>query len=308
MSIYFLGSVPSIFYNFASSVLRAAGDSKNPLKFLCVATVVNIVFNLIFVIVFDMGVVGVAVSTIMSQTVSALLVLRLLLKTNEDIKLCPKDIRFDKGILKRIIVIGVPAGIQSAAFSFSNTVIQSTLNSFGKAAVAGGTASQQIEGFLYLIMNAVSMSATTFIGQNYGAENEERCKKGFKTCMVLVVIFGVIIGLVMTLGAEFFVRMFVSEKESVAAGVERLRIIASTYFLCGIMEVISFSLRGYGDSFAPMLITVLIVPGLRVLWSFLMLPLHRTVAMLYIAFPVSWFFTIVVLIVRYIKFRKKILL
>ncbi len=306
MSIYFLGSVPSVFYNFAASILRAAGDSKNPLKFLCVATVVNIVFNLIFVIVFKMGVVGVAVSTIISQTVSAYLALRLLLKTNEEIKLVPSKIGIDRHMLKRIIVIGVPAGIQGATFSFSNTIIQSTLNSFGKAAVAGGAASGQIEGFLYLIMNAVALSATTFVGQNYGAKKLERCKSGTKVCLLLVIFLGLLLGLLTTFFAEGLIRMFVSETESVICGKERLVIIAVTYFMCGIMEVISYSLRGYGDSFAPMVISLLTVPGVRILWCFAVLPLFRTVEMLYVAFPVSWGITAIVLTARYITFRKKI--
>lgn len=306
MSIYFLGSVPSVFYNFAASILRASGDSKNPLNFLCVATVVNIVFNLIFVIVFKMGVAGVAVSTIISQTVSAYLALRLLLKTNEVIKLKPTKIRIDRHMLKRIVVIGVPAGIQGGAFSFSNTVIQSTLNSFGKAAVAGGAASGQIEGFLYLIMNAVALSATTFVGQNYGAKKLERCRRGTKTCLFLVMFLGLLLGLLTTFFAEGLIRMFVSETESVIYGAERLVIISVTYFMCGIMEVISYSLRGYGDSFAPMVISLLTVPGVRVLWCLAVLPLFRTVEMLYVAFPVSWASTGIVLFIRYLYMRKKI--
>lgn len=307
MSIYFLGSVPSIFYNFAASILRAAGDSKNPLKFLCIATVINIVFNLIFVIVFKMGVVGVAVSTIISQTVSAYLALRLLLKTNEVVKLSLSKIGIDKHMLKRIVIIGVPAGIQGATFNFSNTIIQSTLNSFGKAAVAGGAASGQIEGFLYLIMNAVALSATTFVGQNFGAKKLDRCRSGTRVCLFLVIFLGFLLGLLTTIFSEELIRMFVSETESVICGKERLVIIAISYFICGIMEVISYSLRGYGDSFAPMVISLLTVPGVRIFWCFAVLPIFRTVEMLYVAFPVSWLITTVVLTVRYIIFRKKVI-
>lgn len=169
MFIYFLGSVPSLLYNFGSGILRASGDSKRPLYYLCVATVVNIVFNLVFVIVFKMSVRGVAISTVISQTVSAVLVLRQLIKTDEDIKLVIKDIKFDKKMLSRIIKIGLPAGIQGSVFSFSNTIVQTAVNSFGKVAVAGCTASGSVENFVYIAMNSVSLAETTFIGQNYGA-------------------------------------------------------------------------------------------------------------------------------------------
>jgi len=304
MVIYFFGSVPSLLYNFGSGILRASGDSKNPLKFLCVATVVNIVFNLIFVIVFDMSVAGVAVSTVISQTVSAILVLRLLVKTDEDTKLDLKKIGFNKRMFIKIIKIGLPAGIQSSVFSFSNTIIQSTVNSFGKAAVAGCAASSQIENFVYLIMNSVSVGSTTFIGQNYGAGKLKRCSKGFKICLLLVVAIGVMSGFVLFFAQEPLLKIFTDNPEAISFGKERLTVFAFTYILCGIMDVISCSMRGYGDSFFTMLICVFCVPGSRMLWIFTVLPLMREIFMVYLAFPVSWLLTLTILLIRFSNFKK----
>lgn len=306
MFIYFLGSVPSLIYNFGSGILRASGDSKRPLYYLFVATVVNIVFNLIFVIVFRLGVKGVAISTVISQTVSAVLVSRKLITTETEVHLNIRDIKFDGKTLKRILKIGLPAGLQGSVFSFSNTVIQSTVNSFGKAVVAGCTASSGIENFVYITMNSVSLAETTYIGQNYGAGKIERCHKGFKISVALVTLGGIFLGALLVIFKRQFIELFIKNSpETVAAGMERLTVFGYTYFLCGIMDVLCGSMRGYGDSFSPMIMALVGVTGSRMLWIFTALPFKREVFVLFLAFPISWIVTIIPLFIKYRSMMKK---
>ena len=306
MFIYFLGSVPSLIYNFGSGILRASGDSKRPLYYLFVATVVNIFFNLIFVIVLRLGVKGVAISTVISQTVSAVLVSRKLITTETEVHLNIRDIKFDGKTLKRILKIGLPAGLQGSVFSFSNTVIQSTVNSFGKAVVAGCTASSGIENFVYITMNSVSLAETTYIGQNYGAGKIERCHKGFKISVALVTLGGIFLGALLVIFKRQFIELFIKNSpETVAAGMERLTVFGYTYFLCGIMDVLCGAMRGYGDSFSPMIMALVGVTGSRMLWIFTALPFKREVFVLFLAFPISWIVTIIPLFIKYRSMMKK---
>lgn len=306
MFIYFLGSVPSLIYNFGSGILRASGDSKRPLYYLFVATVVNIFFNLIFVIVLRLGVKGVAISTVISQTVSAVLVSRKLITTETEVHLNIRDIKFDGKTLKRILKIGLPAGLQGSVFSFSNTVIQSTVNSFGKAVVAGCTASSGIENFVYITMNSVSLAETTYIGQNYGAGKIERCHKGFKISVALVTLGGIFLGALLVIFKRQFIELFIKNSpETVAAGMERLTVFGYTYFLCGIMDVLCGAMRGYGDSFSPMIMALIGVTGSRMLWIFTALPFKREVFVLFLAFPISWIVTIIPLFIKYRSLMKK---
>ena len=306
MTIYFLGSVPSLVYNFGAGILRASGDSKRPLYYLVVATVINITFNLIFVIVFHMGVKGVAISTIMSQTVTAILVVVRLTKTDGIIKLCIKKIRFHKMMFMKIVSIGIPAGIQSSLFSFSNTIIQSTINTFGGAAVAGCAASSQIENFVYMVMNAVSAASTTFISQNYGAGKFGRCANGMKKSFVFVTFVGLTLGVSLYVFKEPLLGLFTSDAEAITLGSQRLVVFAFSYFLCGIMEIVSGCLRGYGDSLSPMLICLVGITGSRLFWIFTILPFNRVISMVYAAFPISWIITTLALSVRYFIYKKNI--
>lgn len=306
MTIFFLGSVPSLLYNYGSGILRAAGDSKKPLYFLIVAAVINVTFNLIFVIVFKMGVSGVAISTIMSQTVSAILVIKTLMKAEGGIKLYIKRIKFDKKMLLRIVKIGVPAGIQSSVFSFSNTIIQSTINTFGKAAVAGCAASSQVENFIYMILNAMSVASSTFISQNFGAGKFERCSKSMKISFVIVIILGTALGLALAIFKIPLLSIFTNDHEALMYGSQRIMVFALTYTFCAIMEIISGAIKGYGDAFSPMIISLVGVAGSRLLWIFTVLPFKRAISTVYIAFPVSWILTAIVLTVRYKFYRKKL--
>lgn len=304
MTIYFMGAVPSLVYNFGAGILRAVGDSKRPLYYLACATVVNITFNLIFVIVFDLGVAGVAISTVMSQTVSAFLVVRQLVKSEDCIKLNIREIKFHKRMFINILKIGVPSGIQSSVFSFSNTIIQSTINSFGSAAVSGCAASAQIESFQYMIMKSISLASTTFISQNYGAGKFKRCSEGMKKSFVLITAVGLVLGAFMMTFRFELLKIFTADAVSLNYGSQRIVIFAATYFLCGIMEILSGTICGYGDAFSPMLITLIGVTGSRMLWIFAVLPFRRAISTVYMAFPVSWSITIIALSIRYIMYRK----
>ena len=304
MRVFFLGSVPSLVYNFAAGILRASGDSKRPLYFLIVATIVNITFNLIFVIVFHMGVMGVAISTIMSQTVSAVLAVLRLTKVDDVVRLDIRKIKFNKRMLVKIVMIGVPAGLQSSMFSFSNTIIQSTINSFGKSAVAGCAASSQIENFVYTVMNSISLATTTFIGQNFGAGKFDRCSNGMKKSFFFVTVVGIVLGAGLGVFKTPLLSLFTDDADALFYGGQRIIVFAFTYFLCGIMEIISGTIRGYGDSLSPMLISLVGVVGSRMLWIFTVLPFNRVISMVYAAFPISWGVTIIALLIRY-KFNKK---
>jgi len=306
MTIYFLGSVPSLIYNFGAGILRASGDSKRPLYYLIVATVVNITFNLIFVIVFHLGVKGVAISTIMSQTITAILVVLRLKKTDDMVKLSINKIKFHKKMFLKIVMIGVPAGIQSSVFSFSNTIIQSTINTFGKSAVAGCAASSQVENFVYMVMNAISVASTTFISQNFGAGKFNRCSDGMKKSFVFVTAVGVMLGAALYLFKIPLLGLFTEDSDALRLGSQRLIVFAFTYFLCGIMEILSGAIRGYGDSLSPMLISLVGVAGSRMLWIFTVLPFKRAISTVYAAFPISWFITTIALSVRYVIYKKKL--
>ena len=306
MTIYFLGSVPSLVYNFGAGILRASGDSKRPLYYLIVASVVNITFNLIFVIVFHLGVKGVAISTIISQTITAILVVSRLRKTGEIIKFSIKKIKVNKKVFLKIVMIGVPAGIQSSVFSFSNTIIQSTINTFGKSAVAGCAASSQVENFVYMVMNAISVASTTFISQNFGAGKFNRCSEGMKKSFVFVTAVGVVLGMSLYLFRIPLLALFTEDPDALVLGSQRIIVFAFTYFICGIMEILSGAIRGYGDSLSPMLISLVGVAGSRMLWIFTVLPFRRAISTVYVAFPISWSVTIIALSVRYIIYKRKL--
>ncbi len=306
LSIYFCGMIPSLLYNFAASILRSAGDSKSPLKILSVSGLVNVILNIVFVIAFKMGVVGVAVATVISQIVSAALVLRILMKTEKDIKLTLSKIRIHKNIFKKIMKIGIPSSVTGTTTSFSNAVVQSTINSFGTAAVAGFAACNQLENYVHNFMNALPLALLTFIGQNYGAGNMERCRKGVKMTLFAQIVGGIfIVWLVFPL-ADYLIRFFVTDAESVKAGAVMIRIVAMGITIWGIMNALSNTLLGYGDPVFPMIVNIFGITGIRLLWIYFVLPFSRSINMLYIALPVSWTISMLVLLGRYMYNRKNL--
>ncbi len=306
LCIYLLGMIPSLIYNFASGIIRASGNSKVPLKILSVSGLVNVIFNIIFVVAFKMGVVGVAVATVISQIVSAALVVRVLMKTDEDIKLYISKIRIHKNVFKRIASIGIPSSITGSATSFSNAVIQATINSFGTAAIAGAAACTQLEVYCHNIAGALPIALLTFIGQNYGAGKIKRCREGLKNVLTAQVFVGLFIALTVAPLAKYLIGLFVTDAEAVKNGTMMIRIVAVSIAVWGVLKAISECLLGYGDPVYPMIVNVFGITGIRLLWIYLILPLKRSIFMLYISLPVSWIISMMVLAFRYIYMRKKI--
>lgn len=305
MRIYFAGMPVMMAYNFGSAILRAVGDTKRPLYFLLTAGIINVVLNLVFVIVFHMGVAGVAIATVISQAVSAVLVLRCLMRTEADYRLDLKCLSIKKDKLLKMIQIGVPAGLQGALFSISNVLIQSSVNSFGKIAMAGNTAAANIEGFVYTAMNALHQAAISFTSQNYGARKPERIKRILGICLLLVMAVGLILGNGAYLLGGTLLKLYSNTSEAISYGLLRLSVICTTYCLCGMMDVAVGSLRGMGYAIMPMLVSLIGVCFFRVVWIYTIFQQYHTLECLYISYPISWGLTFLVhLICFWIVFRK----
>ena len=292
MQIYFGGMVFNMVYNFAASILRAAGDTQSPLKFLTIAGVVNVVLNLIFVRVFHMNVEGVALATVISQAVSAVLVVRELMIRPDACRLDWKKMHIYKPQLLRMVRIGLPAGIQGSMFSISNVMIQSSVNSFGNVVMSGNTAAGNIEGFVYTAMNAFHQTAVNFTGQNVGARQYDRVKRILWTSLASVGVTGLGLGLLMYAFGPQLLSIYITDSpEAIQYGLIRMQYICAVYFLCGLMDVTTGSLRGLGVSLAPMIISVLGVCGIRLLWIYTVFAVYHTPNCLYLSYAVSWIAT-----------------
>ncbi len=294
MRIYFVGMPVMMLYNFGSAILRAVGDTKRPLYYLLLAGVINVVLNLIFVVCFHMGVAGVACATVISQVISALLVLRCLIKYDGELKLNLKKLRIVPDKLLKMIRIGLPAGVQGAFFSISNMLIQSSINSFGSTVMAGNTAAGNIEGFVYTAMNALHQTAISFAGQNFGAKKYKRIAKVVMICELCVLVIGLIMGNLVYIFGEIFLQLYSSDSEVIRYGMLRMSIICTTYCLCGMMDVMVGALRGIGRSVLPMLVTLSGVCVFRVVWIFTYFVAHRSLEVLYVSYPISWAVTFMV--------------
>ena len=294
MQIYFIGVPGMLLYNFGSAILRAVGDTKRPLYYLLFAGVINVLLNLFFVIVLRIGVAGVALATILSQFVSAALVIKCLMKEEGAYRLNIREIRLYPDKVIRILRVGLPAGFQGAVFSISNVLIQSSVNSFGSVAVAGNTAAQNLEGFVYNAMNSFHQTALSFTSQNMGAKKMERVKKIMWICVGCVTVTGMLMGFAGLYFANELLSIYSTDSEVIAYGYERLLIIFSTYFLCGVMDVLVGSIRGMGYSIMPMVVSLLGACGLRVVWIFTIFAHYRTPGILYNSYPVTWTVTLLV--------------
>ena len=309
LKIYFIGMPMTMLYNFSSALLRAVGDTKRPLYCLAAAGLINVVLNLVFVIGFSMSVAGVALATIISQTVSACMVTRMLMKEEGALHLDLHHLGFHMGALKQILLIGLPAGLQSTVFSLSNVVIQSAINSFGSTVVAGSSASANLEGFVYTAMNAFSQAAVTFTSQNMGARKYQNLNRVVLNCLLCAIVTGVVLGGGAVLAGTQLLHFYSSDAAVIAAGYERLRVICGTYLLCGIMDTLASSLRGLGYSVLPMVVSLVGSCLLRLVWIATIFQLNRTPFMLYISYPISWVLTAAVhlaclLVVRH-KMRQR---
>ena len=293
MWIYCAGMPFVIFYNFGSAILRAVGDTKRPMIYMLVAGIVNVLFNLFFVLVFKMDVAGVALATKISNAVSAYLVYRVLRDTRDPIRFVWKKMKIHASALKEMLQIGLPSAIQGACFSISNITIQSSVNSFGWEAIAGNTASQSLEGLVYVASSSLFYSAISFTGQNHGAKRYKRIIRSVFYCLICTVTASLICGGGILLFAKPLLGVYNADPQVIQWGLTRLKILLTTYFLCGIMDVISGSLRGLGHSFKPMIVTLLGVCAFRVFWVVKIFPLDRTMQNLIISYPVSWSLVII---------------
>ncbi|MCM1100430.1 MAG: MATE family efflux transporter [Clostridium sp.] len=294
MRIYFVGMPFSMAYNFGAAILRAAGDTKRPLYYLLIAGVVNVILNLIFVIWFSMGVAGVATATIVSQGISAALVIRCLMVSDADYRLDPAKLRIAPDKLGKMLQIGLPAGLQSSLFSISNVLIQSSVNSFGSVAMAGNTAASNIEGFVYTSMNAFSQTIISFTGQNYGARKYRNIGRVLLLCEGLVIAVGLVMGNLAYLGSGLLLRLYSPEAEIIRFGILRMSIICTTYCLCGMMDVMVGVMRGMGYSVMPMLVSLTGACLFRVVWIYTVFKRYHTLECLYWSYPISWALTFAV--------------
>lgn len=306
LRIYFLGMPALLVYNFGAAMLRAIGDTKRPLYFLTAAGVLNVILNLILVIAFKMGVAGVAIATVISQYLSAWLVLNYLNKKGGILKFDYKKLAFDKNILGRIIAIGFPAGLQGTLFSLSNVVIQSAVNSFGSDIVAGNSAAMNIEGFVYIAMNSISQTAITFVGQNYGAGKKDRVLKCTIQCQIIVLFVGLSFGMTAQAFSKELLSIYSSSPAVIVAGRIRCGYILPMYFLCGCMDSMVGSLRGIGQSVVPMVTALIGACALRLVWIATVFSYNRTTRMLYVSYPISWIITLAAHILFFIYYYKKI--
>lgn len=295
LKIYFGGITATMVYNFGSAILRAKGDTQRPLYILFLAGIINVILNLIFVIFFRMGVAGVATATVISQTVSAILIIIILLNEDEPFKLNFKKLAIDRWILIKIIKIGVPTGFQGIMFSFSNVIIQSSVNSFGSIIIAGNSAAQNIEGFVYISMNSFAQGTLTFVSQNYGARKFDRIKKVTVTSLLTIFVIGLLLGNLVVFFAKPLASIYSNTPEAINAAVVRLQVICSIYFLCGIMDTMGSSIRGMGHSVLPMVTTMIGACGIRILWLATVFQIEKfhSPFIIYLSYPVSWIITFI---------------
>ena len=294
--ILFIGMPVQMLYNFCAAILRAVGDTKRPLYYLTIAGVVNVVLNLIFVVAFHMSVAGVALATIISQAVSALLVVRCLMGMDGPTRLYLRRLRIYPGKLLEIIRIGLPAGIQSSVFSLSNVVIQSSVNSFGSVVIAGNAASANVGSFIYQAMNTFQQAVTCFASQNLGARKPRRILSAMKASMVWAIVSGVLLGVLSCVFGEPLLSLYSSDPAVIAAGMERQIIVCAPYFLCGMMDVMTGARRGVGFSILPMAVSILGVCVLRIVWVATVFRAIPTLGCLMISYPVTWLLTFIVLV------------
>ncbi len=289
MRIIFLGTPAAMVYNFAASILRAVGDTRRPLYILACTGIVNVVLNLILVILVHLDVAGVAIATIAANYLSAIFAVIILLRAETSYKLDVHSLKIYKEELKEIVKVGLPAGIQSSFFSIANSVIQSTVNSFGAAAIAGNAAAGNIEGFIYTTMNAFYQATITGVSQNYGAKNEKRINKCIYVPAICVVVLGFTMGLMGVIFSRQLLGIYITDSAAAMEfGVKRMITTFLPYFLCGIMEVMTGALRGLGCSTVTAVTSFIGACGFRILWVSFVLPFNRVINMLYLCWPISW--------------------
>lgn len=307
LRIFFLGVPFFIIFDFGSAILRSMGDTKRPLYILIIAGIINTILNLIFVIYFKMGVAGVAVATDIANIVSALLIIILLIKEKEPYRLDIKRLQIEKSTLKRMLMIGIPAGLQGMVFSFSNVLVQTTINSHGAAAIAGSAAALNFEFYCYFIISAFNGAAISFIGQNYGAGNIKRVKRIFWICMVASIIGCGAFNTLFVWQHKFFIGLFSSDEAVQAYAFTRMRIILAVQFIACSYEISASALRGMSISLPPTIMTIIGTCILRMIWVFAVCPVWQSFDTIMLVYPISWVVTgVMTSILLYLRARKKL--
>ena len=308
LRIYFAGITATMLYNFGSAILRAIGDTKRPLYYLTTAGIINVLLNLFFVIVCKLDVAGVALATVISQCISALLIVRCMMKDEGSIHLELSLLHIDGDKFKRILQIGLPASFQGMVFSFSNVIIQSSVNSFGAITVAGNSAAANIEGFVYVAMNAFHQAAISFTGQNIGAAKYERVNRILYITEGCVLVVGLLLGNLAVLFGRSLLTLYTNNPAVIDAGMIRMRIICTLYAICGMMDVMVGSLRGMGYAIMPMIVSLIGACGLRLIWifTFFRMEMFHTQASLYLTYPVSWLITFLTHVVCFVIVRRRL--
>ncbi len=309
IEIYFGGMVFNLLYNIGSGILRAVGDSKRPLYFLILCTILNLLLDLLFVPVFHWGVAGVGLATILSQAVSAILILIILMRSDDVYRVYLKEIRFDFYILRNIIQIGLPAGLQSVMYNASNVIIQSTINTFGTNTVAAWTAYGKIDGLFWMIMGAFGTAVTTFSGQNFGAQKYHRIRKSVRICTAMAMGTAFLLSTVLYFWGAYVYQLFTNDNAVIKIGMDILHTIVPFYFTYVCIEILSGTMRGTGDSLIPMLITCIGICVLRVVWIAVAVPYWHSVQTVIISYPITWAFTSILFIIYYLQggwLRKRI--
>ena len=307
LRIYFLGMPLIMLYDFAAAILRAVGDTKRPLYFQMIAGVINVILNLFFVLVVGIGVAGVAIATTVSQGFSGIALLITLMREKGALHLDLRKLHVNWKLLRSIMEIGLPAGLQSTVFSLSNVVIQSSINSFGSVAMAGATAAQNIESFVYASMNSIYQTNLSFTAQNLGARKYSRINRILKDCLLAVALIGLVMGIGAVMLDPWLLRFFTTDAEVIRYGRERLLVVCGPYFLCGIMDVMVGSLRGLGYSVIPMFVSLIGACGLRIIFilTLFRLPYFHSLHWLYMSYPITWIITFTAHFITFLRVRRK---
>lgn len=303
LQIYCGGLIFNVIYNMATGILNAAGNSKRPLIYLAIASVTNIILDLVFIKALKWGVKGAAIATDISQVLSCVLAVGYLLRVNSDYKLIVKELKIHGNTAKQIIRVGLPTAIQNMVISFSNVLVQSSVNSYGATAMAGYAAYLKIDGFNILPVLSISMAVTTFTGQNVGAKKPDRIKKGMWTALIMGVVYTVIIGVVILLTSHTVLGLFTKDNEVITYGQLAMKYFCPFYFLLGILNILAGTVRGAGKGVPPMLILLFSMCIFRILWIKIALPFYSTIDGVFILYPISWFVGMVLMII-YTKFGK----
>lgn len=301
MRIYFLGVIPALIYNMGSGMLRAVGDSKRPLYFLILSCIANIILDIFFVVVLKLGVAGVAIATSLSQVISAVMVMAALMRAEDSYRLNLRGIRFSPFLLRNIIRIGLPAGLQSSMYSVSNLIVQSSINSFGTDTIAAWTAYGKVDGIFWMIMGAYGVAITTFAGQNFGAGKYDRIRKSVRICLGMAAFTSVLLSVVVLTGGRFFFRLFTADPDVVATGLRMMRVISPSYITYVCIEILGGTARGCGDAVPPTLMTCVGICILRVIWVLAVVPLRPEISTVAFSYPLTWAVTSLLFIVYYLR-------